>query len=97
MIWKDSYVLFGRFDVLDVFEAPNETEAQKVAMIIRRYAKSNTETMQAVPWKESWPTCKAFATSVPETEVLSGSSYWFRPPRALRMFPGRVPTRSLKQ
>jgi uncharacterized protein with GYD domain len=52
VVWKDSYVVFGRFDAVDVFEAPDETEAQKVAMIIRRFAKSNTETMQAVPWKE---------------------------------------------
>ena len=50
--WKDSYVTFGRFDVVDVFEAPHERDAQKVAMIIRRLAKTNTETMQAIPWQE---------------------------------------------
>lgn len=50
--WKDSYVTFGRFDVVDVFEAPSERDAQKVAMIIRRLAKTNTETMQAIPWKD---------------------------------------------
>ena len=50
--WKDSFVVFGRFDTVDIFEAPNETDAQKVAMIIRGLAKSTTETMQAVPWKE---------------------------------------------
>lgn len=50
--WKDSYVTFGRFDAVDVFEAPNERDAQKVAMIIRRLGKTTTETMQAIPWKD---------------------------------------------
>jgi uncharacterized protein with GYD domain len=50
--WKSSYVTFGRFDVIDVFEAPSEREAQRVAMIIRRFGKATTETMQAIPWDE---------------------------------------------
>ena len=50
--WKDSYVVFGRYDVVDIFEAPNAGEAQKVAMIIRRHARTNTVTMQAIPWEE---------------------------------------------
>jgi len=50
--WKDSYVTFGRFDVVDIFEAPDETTAQRVAMIIRRHGHTKTETMLAIPWKE---------------------------------------------
>jgi uncharacterized protein with GYD domain len=52
VIWKESFVTFGRFDVLDIFEAPNEVEAQKVAMIIRRHARTQTETMQAMRWQD---------------------------------------------
>jgi len=50
--WKESFVTFGRFDVLDIFEAPNEVEAQKVALIIRRHARTQTETMQAMRWQD---------------------------------------------
>ena len=52
VIWKESFVTFGRFDVLDIFEAPNEVEAQKVVMIIRRHARTQTETMQAMRWQD---------------------------------------------
>jgi uncharacterized protein with GYD domain len=50
--WKDSYSLLGRFDVIDIFEAPDEKVAERVAMIIRAYGHSVTETCAATPWKE---------------------------------------------
>jgi uncharacterized protein with GYD domain len=50
--WKDSYALLGGYDVVDVFEAPNEKTAEKVAMIIRAYGHSTTETFVATPWKD---------------------------------------------
>ena len=52
VVWKSSHVTFGRFDVIDIFEAGTEREAQRVAMIIRKLGKSSTETMQAIPWDE---------------------------------------------
>jgi uncharacterized protein with GYD domain len=50
--WKESYGLFGRFDVLDIVEADDPKEVTKAATIIRAYGHSTTETMLATPWKE---------------------------------------------
>jgi uncharacterized protein with GYD domain len=50
--WKDSYATLGRFDVFDVVEADDPKEIEKVAMIIRAYGHSTTETMLATPWKD---------------------------------------------
>lgn len=50
--WTDSYALMGRFDVVDIIEANDPSEAEKAAMIIRAYGHAVTETMHATPWKE---------------------------------------------
>ena len=50
--WKNSYATMGRFDVIDIIEADNPQEAEKVSMIIRAYGHSSTETLLATPWKE---------------------------------------------
>jgi uncharacterized protein with GYD domain len=50
--WKESYSLIGRFDVVDIFEAPDERAAEKVAMIVRAYGHAATETLMATPWNE---------------------------------------------
>ncbi len=50
--WRDSYVLMGRFDVVDIVEADTPTEVEKAALIIRTHGHATTETMHATPWKE---------------------------------------------
>lgn len=50
--WKDSYATLGRFDVVDIVEADDPKQIEKVAMIIRAYGHSTTETLTATPWKE---------------------------------------------
>jgi len=50
--WKDSYATLGRYDVIDVVEASDPKEIEKVAMIIRAYGRSTTETLMGTPWKE---------------------------------------------
>ena len=50
--WKASYATLGRFDVLDVVEADDPKQLEKVAMIIRAYGHSTTETLPATPWDE---------------------------------------------
>ncbi len=50
--WKDSYSLLGRFDVVDIFDAPDEKAAEKVGMIVRAYGHAGTETLIATPWNE---------------------------------------------
>lgn len=48
--WKESYSLVGRFDVVDIFDAPDEKAAEKVGMIVRAYGHAATETLMATPW-----------------------------------------------
>jgi uncharacterized protein with GYD domain len=50
--WKDSFATLGRFDVVDIVEAADPKEVEKVAMIIRSYGHASTETLVATPWKE---------------------------------------------
>ncbi len=50
--WLDSYVLLGRFDVLDLFRAPDNETASKVAMIVRSFGHVMTEVLPATAWSD---------------------------------------------
>lgn len=50
--WKHSFATLGRFDVVDVVEADDPKQIEKVAMLIRAYGHSTTETLPATPWKD---------------------------------------------
>lgn len=50
--WKDSYATLGRFDVVDIVEADDPKQLEKVAMIIRAYGHSSTETLVATRWDD---------------------------------------------
>jgi uncharacterized protein with GYD domain len=52
VVWKASFATLGRFDVVDVVEAPDAKAVEKAAMIIRGYGHAATETMVATPWQE---------------------------------------------
>jgi len=52
LVWKASYGLFGRFDVLDIVETEDPKEVAKAAGIIRAYGHASTESMPAVSWDE---------------------------------------------
>ena len=52
VVWKDSYVTSGRFDVVDIVEAPDIGSVERAAMIIRAGAHASTETMVATPWRQ---------------------------------------------
>ncbi|MBI2852560.1 MAG: GYD domain-containing protein [Chloroflexi bacterium] len=52
VVWKASYATLGRFDVVDIVEAGDPKDIEKVAMIIRAHGHSTTETLLATPWKE---------------------------------------------
>jgi uncharacterized protein with GYD domain len=46
-----NYAILGPYDYLDIFEAPDETTAAKVVMIIRSYGHGQAETWTAMPWE----------------------------------------------
>ncbi len=48
--WIGSYSILGPYDYLDIFEAPNEESATKVALITRSFGHGTTETWIATPW-----------------------------------------------
>jgi len=50
--WKGSYATLGRFDVIDIVGASDPKEIEKVAMIIRAFGHSTTETLLCTPWRE---------------------------------------------
>jgi uncharacterized protein with GYD domain len=49
--WVANYAILGPYDYLDIFEAPDETEAAKVVMIIRSFGHATTETWTAISWE----------------------------------------------
>lgn len=50
--WKESYMVTGQYDVLDVVEAPDLAVVERACMIIRGYGHGTTETMVATPWPQ---------------------------------------------
>jgi uncharacterized protein with GYD domain len=50
--WRDSYATTGRFDVVDIVEAPDVASVERAALIIRGYGHATTETMVATPWTQ---------------------------------------------
>ena len=52
VIWKQSFAVMGRFDVVDIVESDDPKNVEKAAMIIRALGHSTTETMFATSWKE---------------------------------------------
>jgi len=49
--WLANYAILGPHDYLDIFEAPDETVAAKVVVIIRSFGHAETETWTALPWE----------------------------------------------
>lgn len=52
VVWKYSFATIGRFDVVNIIESDDPKQVEKVAMIIRAFEHSTTETMLATPWSE---------------------------------------------
>ena len=49
--WIASYAVLGTYDYLDLFEAPDNETAAKVAVIIRSFGHATTETWPVTPWE----------------------------------------------
>lgn len=52
VVWKNSYVTMGRFDIVDIIESDDPKNVEKAAMIIHALGHSTTETLFATPWHE---------------------------------------------
>src|SRR4051812_31393063 len=48
--WLSHYTILGPYDYLDIFEAKDNEDAAKVALIIRSFGQATTEVWPAVPW-----------------------------------------------
>ena len=49
--WIASYAVLGPYDYLDLFEAPDNETAAKVAVIVRSFGHATTETWPITPWE----------------------------------------------
>jgi len=48
--WLGNYMVLGQYDYLDIFEAPNNEVATRVANIVRSFSHATTEIWPATQW-----------------------------------------------
>jgi len=48
--WVSNYAVLGPYDYLDIFEAPDNDTATRVALIVRSFGHATTETWVATKW-----------------------------------------------
>lgn len=58
--WLDHYALFGPYNILDIYEAPNEETAAKVSMISMSLAAAKAESWAAFPYRRFLKVVKDF-------------------------------------
>ena len=47
------YVTLGRYDVVEIFEAPNDDRAAEIVMKLQRFGAEHTETLRAFTRREA--------------------------------------------
>lgn len=60
--WIHNYAVLGPWDYLDIFSAPDDTAAFKVATIVRSFGHAHTEVWSA----RSWGAFKDMIRELPE-------------------------------
>lgn len=66
--WIHSYSALGRYDYLDIFEAPDVDTAAKIAVLIRSYGHAHAEIVPIMEWehfKSLLPSKRAQETETP--------------------------------
>ena len=49
----DAYVTLGRYDVVEIFEAPDDDSAAEILMKLQRFGAEHTETLRAFTREEA--------------------------------------------
>lgn len=49
--WRESWAVLGPYDYLDVFDAPDNDAATRVASIVRAEGGTQAEVWPATPWR----------------------------------------------
>lgn len=52
VVWKESFVVSGSYDILDIVESPDINSVERAGLMIRAYGHGTTETLAATPWAE---------------------------------------------
>ena len=62
--WVHNYAVLGKYDYLDIFNAPDIDTAMKVSTIVRTFGHAHTEVMAAKEWRQY----KEMIRSLPGTQ-----------------------------
>jgi uncharacterized protein with GYD domain len=50
--WIAHYALLGRYDFMDIYEAPDDTTAHKVSLVSRSEGAATAESWPAMAWEQ---------------------------------------------
>lgn len=74
--WLANYAVLGPYDYVDIFEAPGEDEATKVALLVRSFGHATTEIWTATPWSRFVDIARGLEETGEEQRPTDGSEYF---------------------